>query len=176
MTVSAEQFMTTLREQHQHIKTLMEAVVSQEGSSRELAFAELCGFLAAHEAAEEECIHPAAKGELVGDTGVVDQRVQEEHDAGEAIEELERLGTGVPEFRDKFEKLRQAVIGHAEAEEHEEVPKLLVNLMQVEMARMHEALSRVPDLAAGHGANVGSFAEQLQAARAEFRSWSPTAR
>ncbi len=176
MTISVEQLTSTLTEQHQHIKTLMETVVAREEASREPAFAELCRFLAAHEAAEEECIHAAAKRDLDGDTTVVDQRVEEEDEAGKAIAELERLGTKSPEFQDKFEKFRQAVIAHAEAEEHEELPKLSGALDEVELTRIQEALSRVPDLASRNGDDGASFKERLQAARTEFRSTAPTAR
>jgi len=122
VTISVEQLTSTLTEQHQHIKTLMETVVAREEASREPAFAELCRFLAAHEAAEEECMHTPAKQDLDGDTTVVDQRVEEEDEAGKAIAELERLGTKSPEFQDKFEKFRQAVIAHAEAESTRSFP------------------------------------------------------
>ncbi len=176
MTISVEQLTSTLTEQHQHIKTLMETVMAREEASREQAFAELCRFLAAHEAAEEECIHAAAKRDLDSDTTVVDQRVEEEDEAGKTIAELERLGTKSPEFQDKFEEFRQAVIAHAEAEEHEELPKLSGALDEVELTRIQEALSRVPDLASRNGEDGTSFKERLQAARAEFRSTAPTAR
>ena len=175
MTTSVEQLTSTLTDQHRHIKTLMETVVVSE-EAREPAFAELCRFLAAHEAAEEECIHTPAKRELDGDTTVVDLRMEEEDEAGKAIAELEQLGTKSPEFQDKFEKFRQAVIAHAEAEEHEELPRLSGTLDEFEVTRMQEALSRVPDLASRNGHDGASFKERLQAARAEFRSTAPTAR
>jgi hemerythrin superfamily protein len=176
VTTSVEQLASTLTDQHHHIKTLMETVVTREEASRESAFAELCRFLAAHEAAEEECIHTPAKRALDGDTTVVDRRVDEEDEAGKAIAELERLGTKSPEFPDKFEKFRQAVIAHAEAEEHEELPKLIRTFDETEVTRMQEALSRVPDLASCNGEYGATFKERLQAARAEFRSTAPTAR
>lgn len=176
MTISVEQITSTLTEQHHHIKTLMETVVTREGTERQTAFAELCRFLAAHEAAEEECIHAPAKEQLDGDTTIVDRRVEEEDKAGKAIAELERLGTESPNFPEKFEEFRQAVIAHAEAEEHEELPNVSGTLDELEVRRMQDALSYVPHLASGNGTNGASFKEHLQAARAEFRSWSPTAR
>lgn len=176
MTISVEQITSTLTDQHRHIKTLMETVVAHEGSDRQAAFAELRRFLAAHEAAEEECIHSPAKAQLDGDTTVVDRRIEEEDAAGKAIAELERLGTESPEFRDHFEKFRHAVVSHAEAEEHEELPQLRGILDEVDVTRMQEALSRVPELASRNGGHGASFEERLQAARAEFRSGAPTAR
>ena len=176
MTISVEQLTSMLTDQHNQIKTMMETVVARDGAERATAFAELCRFLAAHEAAEEECIHAPAKEELEGDTTVVDRRIQEEDEAGKAIAELERLGTDSQEFRDSFEKFRRAVIAHAEAEEHEELPKLNGILDEYEVTRMQDALSRVPDLASRNGDQGMSFMEQLQSARAEFRSAVPTAR
>lgn len=176
MTISVEQVTTTLTDQHRYIRTMMEIVLVHEGTERQAAFVELCRFLAAHEAAEEECLHPAARKELGSDPAVVDRRIDEEGEAGRAIADLERLGTSAPEFWDKFETLRQAVIAHAEAEEHEELPTLGSTLDEVELARMQEALDRVPELASRDGDSGTSFRERLHAARAEFRSWSPTAR
>ena len=176
MTASVEQLASALTDQHHHIKTLMETVVASGEASREPAFAELCRFLAAHEAAEEECIHTPAKRRLDGDTTVVDRRVEEEDEAGKAIAELERLGTKSPEFPDKFERFRRAVIAHAEAEEHEELPRLSGTLDEVEVTRMQKALSRVPGMASRNGQHGTSFKERLEAARAEFRSTAPTAR
>ena len=176
MTISVELLTATLTDQHQRIETMMETVVTREGPERQTAFVELCCFLAAHEAAEEECIHTPAKEELDGDTTVVDRRIEEEAEAGKAIAELEQLDTESLEFRDSFEKFRRAVVAHAEAEEHEELPKLGGVLDDVEVARMQAALSRVPDMAARNGDYGTTFLERLQSARAEFRSTSPTAR
>lgn len=154
----------------------MEIVAAREGADRREAFGEFCRFLAAHEAAEEECIHAPVKEEFVGDTTVFDRRMQEEDEAGRAIAELERLGTDSPQFRARFEVLRQAVTAHAEAEEHEELPKLRGKVDEVTVVRMEQALSRVPDLASPNGENDASFREHLEMARAEFRSGAPTAR
>lgn len=176
MAISVQVITSTITEQHRRIKTLMETVVVREGPERQDAFAELCRFLAAHEAAEEECIHIRAKEVLQGDTSVVDQRIEEEDKAGQAIAELERLGPDSPEFADKFEHFRGTVIAHAEAEEHDELPRLSEPFDEAEMVRIQQALSRVPDLASQGAQNGASFKEHLQAARAEFRSGAPTAR
>lgn len=176
MAISVEEVKYTLTEQHRHIKILMEDVLNQEGPGRDEAFTHLRRFLAAHEAAEEECMHFPAMEDLVGETPEVVQRVEEEEEAGKAITELEQLGTASPEFPAKFEQFRQAVIAHAEAEEHEELPTLVKPLDGSEVARLQQALSLVPDLASRNGDTGTSFTERLQSARAEFRSGAPTAR
>lgn len=174
MAVSVEDVRHTLTAQHRLIKTQMEDVLAQEGPGREEAFTLLRRFLAAHEAAEEECMHFPAIEELDGRTPQAVHRVQEE--AAKAITELEQLGTASPEFPAKFEQFRQAVIAHAEAEEHEELPTLVKPFDDGEVARLQEALSLVPDLASRNGDSGMSFKERLQSARAEFRSGAPTAR
>jgi len=168
-TATIDQVTTTLTEQHQKIKTMMATVQDSDGDQRKSAFTQLCSFLAAHEAAEEECIHAVAKQDLSGgDTQVVDKRVEEEDEAGKAITELEGLGTDSPEFAAKFEQLSKAVIAHAEAEEHQELPKLAGIATEDQLGRMQEALSRVPQLASRNSGSNTSFKDQLQAAKSQF--------
>ena len=105
--------------------------------------------------------------------------VNKANEAGKVISELERLGAGSTEFLDRFETFRQAVVAHTEAEELEELeelPKRRGKVDEVEVTRMKKALARIPELAFSNGENSASFVEHLQAARAEFRSWAPTAR
>jgi len=116
---------------------------TRAGNERATAFAELCRFVAAHEAAEEECIHAPAKEEIDGDTSVVDQRIEQEDKAGRAITELEALDTDSQELKDSFESFRRAVIAHAEAEEHQELPRLYGVRDRLLMARA-ELRSGVP--------------------------------
>jgi hemerythrin superfamily protein len=174
VTISVDQVTSTLTEQHHHIKTMMQTVVDRDGSDRQEAFAELCHFLAAHEAVEEEYIHTCAKEQLDGETDVVDRRIEEEHKAGNVIDELERLDAESREFEEKFEMFRRAVEAHAEAEEREEFPELRVTLDEVDCTWMQEALSRVPELASRNGEAGLSFKARLQAARRELRSGGPT--
>ena len=102
--------------------------------------------------------------------------VNKANEAGKVISGLERLGAGSTEFLDRFETFRQAVVAHTEAEELEELPKRRGKVDEVEVTRMKKALARIPELAFSNGENSASFVEHLQAARAEFRSWAPTAR
>lgn len=176
MAVSVAEVRHTLTEQHRRIKSLMEDVLTHEGPDREEAFTQFRQFLAAHEAAEEECLNLPALRELDGETEGLVQRVKEEEEATEAITALERVGATSPEFPAKFELFRQSVITHAGAEEHEEFARLTKPLDDGQMARLQKALLQVPDLASPNGDSGTSFRERLQAARAEFRAGAPTAR
>ena len=63
---------------------MIETVVARDRAERAFAFAKLCRFLAAHEAAEGERIHAPSQEELEGDTTVVDRRIDEEDEVGKA--------------------------------------------------------------------------------------------
>jgi hemerythrin superfamily protein len=115
-------------------------------------------------------MHSAAQSEMDGETTVVDKRLEEEDRANQAIAEMEELGTDSPLFPDKFEHFRKALVAHAEAEEHEELPKLAATFGEAEITRMREALARVPALASRNGDPGATFKDHLQAAREEFRT------
>ncbi|MEP7369290.1 MAG: hemerythrin domain-containing protein [Dermatophilaceae bacterium] len=164
-----------LTQQHDWIKTLMERVAVSEGPARREAFSELGRFLAAHEVAEEECLHLPGKKGLRDHTAVVDDRIDEEDGTREAIAELERLGTDSPHFPDVFAKFRAAVIAHAKAEEDEELPTFDSAFEDAEMIEVLHALFQVPELASQNTQNGASFEDHVQAARAELGSDAPDA-
>lgn len=174
MTGTTADLKSTLTEQHEVIKTKMQAVKDSSGERRQAEFDDLRRFLAAHEAAEEECIHSVAREDLGADAKVADQRIAEEDEAGQAIAELEKLQIDSEEFTTGFDKLTAAVIAHAEAEEHQELPLLDRVLDEQEVQRMLQALRNVPTIAASH-ADTGTptFKDLLQAAKAQFHG--PTA-
>ena len=156
-----------LTEQHQHIKDLMQQITDGSGDRREALFGEFVRFVAAHEAAEEECMHATAKEDLgPSDEAVVDERLQEEDDAGAAITRLEGLDPDGEEFATAFAELSASVVAHAEAEEHQELPKLAAKASGEDAERILTALERVPGVAGAGG--TAPFAEQLANARQEF--------
>jgi hemerythrin superfamily protein len=158
----------TLSSQHIEIKGLMDAVRDSHGLQRVAAFEKFKTFLAAHEAAEEQWVHAAGKADL-DDTDVVDRRMAEENEAGEAITELERLGTHHDDFPYKFETLTGDVIDHAEAEEHRELPRLLEVADDAEVERMLAALKHVPRLV-WHITGPHPFMELLTSARENLKA------
>ncbi|HEV7148493.1 MAG TPA: hemerythrin domain-containing protein [Pedococcus sp.] len=168
-SATLEDVKTALTEQHARVKDLIEAVRGAEPAERQGAFTTLCALLAAHEAAEEECIHAIAKADLTGDeAAIVDERTAEEDEAGSAIAALEQMDASSAQFTSAFEDLASSVVAHAEAEEHVELPKLDGKADEEQFTRMLDALGLVPEMASR--ATGGSFKERLEAARAEFRS------
>lgn len=171
---STAELKSTLTDQHELIKTKMQAVKDSSGEDRQSAFDDLRRFLAAHEGAEEECIHPVGRDELGPDAAVVQERMTEEEEAGQAIAELEKLQIDSDEFTTGFDAFTAAVIAHAEAEEHQELPRLDRVVDEQEVQRMLQALRDVPAVAAGSTATTApTFKDLLQAAKAQFHG--PTA-
>jgi hemerythrin superfamily protein len=111
-----------LERQHREIKGLFSKVEMSIGDQRRQAFERLVHLLAVHETAEEEVVHPAAREAGVDE--VVQARLQEEHDAKELLQQLDKLGPDAEHFPEAFRQLRQDVTEHAEHEERDEFPAL----------------------------------------------------
>jgi hemerythrin superfamily protein len=118
----AQDLIDVIQTDHQEIKRLMEQVGSAT-ANREEAFSRLVTKLATHETAEEEVVHPLARKAPDGDR-LVEARLEEESEGKAELAELEKMGVDDPSFTAAFEKLRGAVLAHAEHEEREEHPQL----------------------------------------------------
>lgn len=125
--------------QHEQIKSLFSKTLDNAGPDREQAFMELRRLLAVHEAVEEEIVHPRAKRKLANGDGVVKARLKEEREAKTVLGELEKLDVDSKEFEDQLTELRDAVLDHAEREEHDEFAPLKENLTGEELERMGRA-------------------------------------
>jgi hemerythrin superfamily protein len=110
--------------QHEEIRRLFQEVDEKKGDHRADAFERLCRFLAVHETAEEEVVHPVARRSLDNGDKVIDARLAEENESKEMLQTLEEMGTSARGFEALFGELRRAVLEHAEHEEHEEFPEL----------------------------------------------------
>jgi hemerythrin superfamily protein len=118
----AQDLIDAIRMDHQEIKSLMEQVDRATGD-REETFRRLVAKLATHETAEEEVVHPLARKTPDGDA-LVDARLEEESKGKEELARLEKMGVQDPAFTAEFEKLRRAVLAHAEHEETQEHPRI----------------------------------------------------
>jgi hemerythrin superfamily protein len=108
--------------QHNEIKVLFAEVGAARGDAKRQAFQRLVRLLAVHESAEEQVVHPAARGKA-GDA-VIEARLHEESEAKQVLSELYDLGVDAPEFDARFAELERAVLAHATHEEREEFPEL----------------------------------------------------
>ncbi len=110
--------------QHERIKAMFSEVSSAGGKQKQDLFEDLVRLLAVHEAAEEELVHPLSRRDNAAGEAVVDARLAEEQQAKRELADLYDIGTADPRFDDAFQRLQQAVLAHAEHEEHEEFPAL----------------------------------------------------
>lgn len=133
--------------QHGQIKSLFEQSLSSSGKQREKAFLELRRLLAVHETAEEEVVHPRAKRKLHDGDKIVGARLNEEHEAKTVLAQLEKLDVDTVAFHDQLSELKDAVVEHAELEEHEEFARLDEELSSGELERMGRA-ARLAELIA----------------------------
>src|SRR4051812_16846772 len=159
---------------HATIKTMMNDV-SVAGPDKEDRFRRLVAKLAVHETAEEEVVHPMARG-LAGGDEVVDRRLEEESKGKSGLAALERMGVDAPEFDAKFDEIREEILRHAEQEEQEELPLLDREVdgdRLVQAARVFRAAEKVapthahehsPESATGN-VLVGSFVAIADRAR-----------
>jgi hemerythrin superfamily protein len=172
---NARDVVSFLKAQHEQIKVMFGNVIANTGTEREQAFFELRRLLAVHETAEEEIVHPRAKRELEHGEAVVKDRLHEEHEAKEALAELEKLDVDSTEFETKLRRLQVDVVAHAEAEEHEEFDKLSEELDDAQLERMRNAVRMAEAMAptrphagvesAAANMTAGPFAMMLDRAR-----------
>lgn len=151
--------------QHARITSLVQLVSTAGPEDRQTRLRDLLGYLAGHEAVEEELIHPLLP---VGDAqGVARQRVLEEEGVGQQLEHLEQLDPASPSFSTQFALIEDAITHHAKAEETEELPQLKSALTDADASLIVSALAAQE---AAAPTRRGSFAEMLGAAKNDVRA------
>ena len=123
-TMSETDAVELLIHQHEEIRRLFQEVDKKKGAQRAEAFERLSRFLAVHETAEEEVVHPVARRSLDNGDKVIDARLEEENEGKKMLQALEKMGPSAQGFDVLFAEFRRAVLEHAEHEEREEFPEL----------------------------------------------------
>jgi hemerythrin superfamily protein len=165
-----------LKTQHQTIKRLfVETLDAPDTAAQEKSFNELRALLAVHETAEEMMVHPRVRRKIDGGGEIVDELLSEEHDSKVALAEIEKLEFGTAEFSKALIHLQQAVLEHAEKEEHDEFTRIEDELDPKERQKMTSAVEAAERIAPTHphpgvesaAANfaVGPFASVLDRAK-----------
>jgi hemerythrin superfamily protein len=129
-----------LRSQHEQIRELFFQVQDRTGDERRDAFRRLVRLLAVHETAEEEIVHPLVRRAADGGERVVADRLREEREAKEILVSLDGLDVDGPAFLTGLRDLREAVLGHARAEEEHEFPLVLGEFGAAERRAMATAV------------------------------------
>ncbi len=176
MVQSPDEVVAFLKAQHNLIEDMFDEVLhASDPQAREKPFVELRQLLAVHETAEEMVVHPRVRREARSGDAIVDARLTEEHEAKEALSQIEKLDITSQRFIDELTKLRDAVLDHAEHEENEEFPVLKREVDADDLKRMGTAVRAAEAIAptrphagvesAKLNFAVGPFASMLDRAR-----------
>ncbi|MGY1454611.1 hemerythrin domain-containing protein [Streptomyces sp. SS8] len=130
--VAEEDVVALLTRRHDEIRELFDAVenaaaAGDDGGECRAAFRRLVRLLTTHETAEEEIVHPYARGAAEDGEEIVAARLEEERQTGRALLRLESMdcaGDGRAAFLREFAALRERTEAHARAEERYEFPPL----------------------------------------------------
>lgn len=136
--------------QHGMIRNLFDEVEQAPAGQRGEAFTRLVRMLAVHETAEEEIVHPYARGKIDGGDGVVEDRLAEENQAKEMLSRMDQAGPDAPDFMENLLMLRGAVEAHARAEERYEFNKLIAHTTEAERRSMAAGVKAAEAMAPTH--------------------------
>ena len=131
---------------HREIEQMFAKVEGATGKSRQQAFNALAQKLKAHEAAEQEVVHPIT--DEVGATDVADSVEKEESTASQLLASMEDMDTASDEFEAKFKELKSDVLAHARHEESEEHPRIMESESTEHMRELGEEFESAEERAA----------------------------
>ncbi len=137
---TAPDVVALLLEQHAAVRSLLQRVGATAGGDRRQAFDDLRGFLAAHEAGEQQVLRPVTR-RTAGD-GIAAARNEEEQEADEALRHLSGLDVDSQEFEAAFARFGRSVLEHARHEEDEEFPAVLARCSTEDLRALGERLLR----------------------------------
>lgn len=164
-TVSGDDVVAAVAAQHARITMMVMRVTTSPMDDKAGALRDLLGYLAGHEAVEEELIHPLLP--RIGDREQGLARAREEAGMAQQLVRLGQLEPGSPSFDTQLGLFEDALSRHASAEEHEELPELARHLTHTDATLILDALAAHESAAS---TREGSWAEMLEAARSEVRA------
>lgn len=131
--------------QHAQLKDLMARTSNAEGDEKHRLFSEVVRELRSHELGEQRVVHPVTRSCIENGERTAADRLGEEERADQLIAEAEvaNVTADSEEFDAWFERLRKAVLNHAEHEEREEFPKLRQELSPARLHAMADDLVAV---------------------------------
>ena len=146
-TESEETVIDLLVNQHKQIQALFAEIQTSSGEQKTERFHDLVRLLAIHESAEEQVVHPAARRSIPDGEPVVDERLEEEKQAKQALAELYELGAEHPDFDVRLRSFAELILRHANAEEAQEFEQLRASVSESELIRMASAVRTAESLA-----------------------------
>ncbi|MFG6192737.1 hemerythrin domain-containing protein [Nonomuraea sp. JJY05] len=149
-TMGENDVIDLLLAQHAMIRDLFDEVEQAAPDQRGEAFTRLVRLLAVHETAEEEIVHPYARLKIDGGDAVVDDRLAEENQAKELLQQMDQAGPNAPDFAEKLAVLRAAVEAHARSEERYEFTQLRGHTTEAERRSMALGVKAAEAMAPTH--------------------------
>jgi hemerythrin superfamily protein len=131
---SAIGVIATVQRDHRQIEQMLANVERATGRGRQDAFEDLVRKLAVHETAEELVVHPLTKE--VGAETIAESVLAEEDQAKKELSQLDGIDVTSAEFAPKFEKIKSAVLAHAQHEEREEHPCIIQQVPRDKLERL----------------------------------------
>ena len=113
----ASDVLVLLEQDHQAAEALLKRFDDIPVAGREEYFCEVVQVLVGHEVAEELVVYPTVKEEAPNGAQVADARLAEQAEAEELLAGMEKQDASSAAFTANFQKLRDAVLRHAQAEE-----------------------------------------------------------
>lgn len=120
----AQDVLALLTQDHQAAEAMLQRFEETDSAARADYFCEVVQTLVGHEVAEELVVYPVVRDASDEGEQVADARLDEQAEAEQTLAELEDLDANSGAFTNKFKKLRENVLAHAQAEEETVFPLL----------------------------------------------------
>lgn len=138
-----------LEEDHQLVKSRLEALSAASADGRAELFWKLTNDLVRHEVAEEVVVYPAVR-DVPGGDAIADARIAEQSEAEEKLAQMEKMDAASPEFAREVGTLKSAVLEHAKAEEETAFAMLLGALAPDRRIELGQRYTKAKDAAPTH--------------------------
>ncbi len=138
-----------LEEDHQLVKSRLEALAAAPADGRAELFWKLTNDLVRHEVAEEVVVYPAVR-DVPGGDAIADARISEQSEAEEKLAQMEKMDPASPEFAQEVAALKSAVLEHATAEEETAFAMLLGALAPDRRIELGQRYTKAKDAAPTH--------------------------
>lgn len=143
-----EDVIAVLLRQHARIRELCSEVRTTTGERKARTFDRLRALLAVHETAEEMILRPLSR--RTAGRAVAKARNHEEAEANHLLAELERMNVDSAAFDERFARLEQSVLDHAEHEEEQEFPAVRARSDPEQLRRVGRRLVAAERIAPTH--------------------------
>jgi hemerythrin superfamily protein len=114
---ATDDIVARLLKDHQEVEQMLGRMQQGGTSKAREMFWDLTNELVRHEVAEEEIVYPEVRKSVPNGERLADARIKEQAAAEELLKNMEKAGADDESFPTNFEKLRKAVLEHAEKEQ-----------------------------------------------------------